>query len=384
MHRVVIVGAGLAGARCAETLRARGFDGAIQLVGDEPFPPYERPALSKALLTGGVGVGATRLRSPTWWAEAGIQLLLSRRVVRVDPARRVAVLRGGEELPWNTLVLATGAAARELPHLAAVRGVHRLRSLQNALALRRALRSSRRLLVVGAGFVGTEVASAAVSLGVDVTLVDPLAPLSRVLGDEVSAVLTRRYRNHGVDVRIGVGIDGVEAPRGNLRAARLTDESRLACDLILAAVGVAPAPVQGVPAGANGVTTDAAGRTGIQGVYACGDVAEAWHPLLCRNLRVEHWADAAAQGAAVAHAILGAPAPPRQLPFFWSDQFGLRLQYVGHGSGWRTVELQGAGESFTAVYRDDAGRRLAALVANRPQELGELRKTLLADLPTAA
>lgn len=384
MSRVVIAGAGLAGARCAETLRAAGFSGRIQLIGEEPVPPYERPALSKELLAGEVGLGDLRLRSPSWWKESGIELVLGRRVQDLAVARRTVVLQGGEELAWDTLVVATGSRARRLPNLPQLPGVHHLRSLQDALGLRAALRPGRRLVVVGAGFVGTEVASTANRLGVSVTLVDPGPPLARVLGPEVSSLLAERYRSHGIDLRTGVGLDGVEAASGRLRGARLSDSSVLACDALLVAVGAEPALPAGLSSSAGGILTDASGRTGIGSVYACGDVARAWHPLLGRHVRVEHWADAAAQGIAVAHAIVGGDPPRRELPLFWSDQFGLRLQYVGHAPDWSSVELDGDGDAFSAHYLDEEGRPLAALVANRPRELGRLRRELAAALPRAA
>lgn len=384
MSGVVIIGAGLAGARCAETLRAAGFSGPVQLVGEEPVPPYRRPALSKELLAGETGLGELRLRSPSWWAEAGIELLLGRRVKRIDVSGRRALLEGGRELDWDQLVVATGSRARRLSSLPAVRGIHYLRSLQDALGLRAALRAGRRLVVVGAGFVGTEVASTASLLGASVTLVDPFPPLARVLGPEVGALLSSRYCAHGIDMRIGAGLERVDASQGRVSAARLSDGSVVGCDTLLVAIGAEPAVPPGLPSTSAGIVTDAAGRTGIGSVYACGDVARSWHPLLGRHLRVEHWADAADQGAAVAEAIAGEEPSARELPLFWSDQFGLRLQYVGHAPEWSAVELEGDPREFRALYLDQERRPLAALVANRPREIARLRRELAADLPRAA
>jgi NADPH-dependent 2,4-dienoyl-CoA reductase/sulfur reductase-like enzyme len=261
--------------------------------------------------------------------------------------------------------------------------VHSLRSFQEALALRRELCAGRRLVVIGAGFVGTEVASTASSLGLHVTLVDPNPPLWRVLGDEVSALLQDRYRGHGVDVR-RAGVAHVESSRNRIPRGSLDDGAVLDVDALLVAVGAEPAVPGGLARAPGGIQTDECGRTAFDDVYACGDVACTQHPVLRRALRVEHWTDAATQGAAVADAILGREPRPRALPFFWSDQFGLRLQYLGHAPVWSSVELEGDADGFRAVYRDSDGRPLAGLVANRPRELAHLREQLDEALPRAA
>ena len=363
---VVIVGAGLAGSRCAETLRSEGFDGRIVVFGEEPHAPYERPALSKELLAG--KVDRIELRPSESWEERGIELVLGRRVEEIDVSQRTV-----EGISWDALVLATGARARRLPVMPP--GVHVLRTLVDAHALRAELSPGRRLCVIGAGFVGTEVASTALDLGVEVTLVDaaPL-PLARVLGPEVGTMLACRYRAHGVDVRLGAGVDRIETgPDGTAAAVVLTDGSRIACDAVLAGIGVVPS---GELLGQAAIDTDACGRTAISGVYACGDVAAAWRPALGRRLRVEHWTSAAGQAAAVAHAILGRERPYDDLPYFWSDQFGLRLQHVGHAEAWHAVEIEGGADSFTARYLAASGALVAALAVNRPRDVGPLRREL--------
>ena len=312
---VLIAGAGLAGARCAETLRAEGYDGRIRLVGEEPFAPYERPALSKEFLAGERTADDLLLRPPGFWAEQEIELVLGR---RVEPS---------DEL----LVVATGSRARRL----AVPGAHVLRTLADAIALRAELRPGRHLVVVGGGFVGAEVASTARRLGLRVTLLEAgPTPFARVLGTEVGDVLARRYRAHGVDLRTETTATALPGIR---------------CDLVLVAVGV-----------------EAARELVRDGVHVCGDAAGG----------PGHWTSAAADGVAAARRILGLDPPLAQPPFFWSDQFGLRLQLVGDPSGARTVDLGGSENSFTARYLDADGRLVAALAANRAADVAAFRREL--------
>jgi 3-phenylpropionate/trans-cinnamate dioxygenase ferredoxin reductase component len=369
---VVIVGAGLAGSRCAETLRAEGFDGRIELVGDEALPPYERPALSKEFLAG--SRDRIELRPRAHWDDRGIELVLGHRVERLDLARRT--YSGGP--PADALVIATGARARTLPG-ATPTGVLTLRTAADADRLRTELTDARRLAIVGAGFVGAEVASTACGLGVDVTLVDLTpAPLARVLGEEAGEVLAERYRSHGVDLRMGIGLGRIVTSRhGRVETLELTDGSVVPCDVALIAIGAAPAS-ELLGGDRAGIETDACGRTAHPGVFACGDVASAWRPSMGAHVRVEHWTSAAGQAAAVAHAILGRTRPYDDLPYFWSDQFGLRLQHVGHPHGWATTEVEGDQTSFCVRFHDLEGRLLGALVANRPREIGPLRREVLA------
>jgi 3-phenylpropionate/trans-cinnamate dioxygenase ferredoxin reductase component len=352
---VLIVGAGLAGARCAETLRAEGYDGKLVLVGDEPLPPYERPALSKEYLAGTRSEHELPLRAPSSWVEREIELRLGQRVVRVDTRQPSATTAGGQELGWDVLVLATGARPRLLPFPAPA-GVHTLRTVADARMLREALVPGARLVVVGGGFVGAEVASTAVGLGVHVTMLEALAtPFERTLGPVLGRLLAERYRAYGVDLRVHTGATGFGAgPDGAVRSVRLTDGSEIRCDVGLVGIGVEPAaellpvPVPGAP------------------VFACGDVTGG----------LGHWTSAAAEAAAVARRILGLPAHPVQPAYFWSDQFDLRLQLVGHATATAAVELEGGEEGFLARYQDDEGRLVAALGANRPAEVASLRREL--------
>jgi NADPH-dependent 2,4-dienoyl-CoA reductase/sulfur reductase-like enzyme len=352
---VLIVGAGLAGARCAETLRAEGYGGELVLVGDELLPPYERPALSKEYLAGTKPEHELLLRAPSFWAKRGIELRLGQRVAHVDTRRGRATIAGGQELSWDVLVLATGARPRLLP-FPVPDGVHTLRTVADAKTLRAALVPGAHLVVVGGGFVGAEVASTALALGVRVTMLEALAtPFERTLGPALGRLLADRYRSYGVDLRVRTGAAGFGADLdGAVRSVRLTDGSEIRCDVALVGIGVEPAadllplPVAGVP------------------VFSCGDVSGG----------PGHWTSAATGATAVARRILGLPPLPEQPAFFWSDQFGLRLQLVGHPTTTAAVELEGGEEDFLARYQDGEGRLVAALGANRPAEVASLRREL--------
>jgi NADPH-dependent 2,4-dienoyl-CoA reductase/sulfur reductase-like enzyme len=357
---VLVVGAGLAGARTAETLRANGYDGRVILVGDEPTAPYERPALSKEYLAGTKSEQQLLLRPPGYWDDLGIDLLLGRRVSRIEPALRTASLANGEELAWDALVLATGARPRRLPY-AAPRGVHTLRSLADARALRASLAPGVRLVVVGGGFIGAEVASTALGLrlGVEVTMIEALrSPFERTLGVDVGSLLAERYRSHGVDLRTATGVVGFRAGGdGEVRAVCLNDGFEVRCDVAVIGIGVQPTrdllplPCEGIP------------------IYACGDVTGGGG----------HWTSAANEAAAVGRRIMGLPSEPRRPSFFWSDQFGLRLQLVGDPTGASTVVVDGEQDSYIVRYSDGNGRLVGALAANRPESVATLRTEIAAD-----
>jgi NADPH-dependent 2,4-dienoyl-CoA reductase/sulfur reductase-like enzyme len=327
---VLIAGAGLAGARTAETLRALGFDGRIVLAGAEPHPPYERPALSKELLAG--KRDDVTLRPRGHWRRLGIELRLGTRVESIGPRD---ALVGNERIRWDHLVLATGARLQREGGL---------RTLVDAQRLRARLIPGARLVIVGAGFVGCEVASTARALGAVVTIVEAAAaPLERVVGVEVGALLAAHIRAHGVDLRLGT--TAIPAHDVLLWATGVSPDRRLAPDL----------------------RVDACGRTQYPGVYAAGDVTGSGH-----------WTAAAGQAVAVAHAILGDERPYLDPPYVWSDQFGLRLQLVGDPASASQVALEEDGRTFRADYRDAEGRPVATLLANRPGEVAAVRRHLAA------
>ena len=349
MISVVIVGAGLAGARCAETLRALGFDGRVVLIGDEPVPPYERPALSKEFLLGERRSGDLLLRPQSFWEAQAIELALGERVVSVRNGE--AITASGMSFAYDTLVVATGARPRRLQGTPP--GVHVLRTLADAEALRADLHPGRRLAIVGGGFVGAEVASSARELGVGVVLLEAgEAPFATLLGRDVAEVLSCRYRAHRVEIRTGVSVDRFETgAAGQIVATSLTDGSGVGCDVALVAIGVNPAR-ELLP---HATPT----------LYVCGDAAGGGH-----------WTAAALDGAGVAHALLGLERPPTPPSYFWSDQFGLRLQLVGMTHGAAKTELEGNDDAFVARYRADDGTTLGALAVNRPTEVASLRREL--------
>lgn len=352
-HAILVVGAGLAGARCAETLRAEGYDGRLVLVGEEPIAPYARPALSKEFLAGAHRADELLLRPRRFWSERAIDLVLGHRVVSVDTRARTALAAAGRTFEWDALVLATGARARQL-HVPAPRGVHVLRTLADATALRADLDRARSVVVVGGGFLGAEVASTSRTLGLDVALLEAgEAPLSRLLGTELGNALAARYRAHDVDLRTGASAAGFDTDaRGALRAVVLSDGAVLPCEVAVVAIGVEPAR-ELIPPMSTSL------------IQVCGDAAGGGH-----------WTDAAASGTNAARTLLGlAPIMPPP-PFFWSDQFGLRIQLVGDPTLAVGVKLEGWDDAFVARYCDGSGRIVAALAANRPEVIGAFRREL--------
>jgi 3-phenylpropionate/trans-cinnamate dioxygenase ferredoxin reductase component len=331
----VIVGASLAGARAAEALRTEGFEGQIVLIGHEPHYPYERPPLSKGYLLGTEDRDSFVVHEQAWYAEHGIDLRLSTGVTAIDRDLRQLTLSTGETLGYDKLLLTTGATPRLLPVPGATaNGVLYLRSVDDSDRLRGTLSSASRVVVVGAGWIGLEVAAAARTAGVATTVVSlDEQPLLPVLGPEVAPVFADLHREHGVDLRLGTEVERLEVSADAVTGVRLADGTELAADAVIIGVGVAPAAELAEAAGLDvdgGILTDASLRTSDPDIYAAGDVARAYHPLIGHRIRVEHWANARHQPVAAARAMLGQDVAYDRLPYFFSDQYDLGMEYTGY------------------------------------------------------
>jgi len=379
---IVIVGGGLAAQRCAETLRSQGHEAPIRLVCAERHPPYDRPPLSKELLTGALPQGAVALRPRAWYDERSVDLLLGTRAVGVDTVRRRVELARGRPLQYDALLIATGSRARRLSLLEGYENVSVLRTLDDALALHEVLAPGVRLAVVGAGFIGLEVASSALELGADVTIVEALdAPLAGVLGGGVGRWFSDLHRAEGATVVLGAHIERVDGRR-RVRALELAGGRSVGCDHVLVGVGVDP-DTSWLPAAIadGGVPVDPNGRTAVDGIFAAGDVALVYDPGAARHLRTDHWEAAARQGAAAARAMLGLEPIRAPLPSFWSDQHGIRIQYVGRAGEADRVEIDGdpAARDFEALFTR-GGVPVAALLVGRPRSLADARRRVQAGL----
>jgi 3-phenylpropionate/trans-cinnamate dioxygenase ferredoxin reductase component len=372
----VIIGGGLAGAKAAETLRAEGFDGRIVLATEEDQLPYERPPLSKTYLAGTSAVADAQVHDAAFYAQHDVEVLTGTRAEAIDPAAR-RVRLAGVELPYDRLLLATGARPRR-PPIAGADGkrVHTLRSLADADALRAAIGEHGRLVVVGAGWIGCEVAATARGLGAEVTMLEQAgAPLERVLGAELGRFFAEVHRSHGVEVLTSAGVAAIEDAG---RRVRLTDGRTIECDAVLLGVGVSPATQLAEAAGLevdDGIVADELLRASAPDVFVAGDVASVPHPRYGRRVRVEHWDNAAAQGAAAARSMLGKGEPYTRLPYFFSDQYELGLEYVGlHDAGDELV-IRGALDDghFQAVWVAPDGRPTAAMHVDEWDAIGDLR-----------
>ncbi len=355
---IAVIGASLAGAKAAEAARESGFDGRIALIGEENEAPYERPPLSKAVLRGEKGSDTPRVHPEGFYATHGIELIPSR-VDAVDlPSRRVR-LEGGEAIAFDTAVLATGATPRRLTVPGAdLAGVRYLRTLDDAVQLRDAIRGATRVAVIGAGWIGSEVAASARQMGADVVLIDPApAPLHRVLGPRIGGIFGRLHADHGVQLRLTTGVSALRGAT-SVEAVVLDDGRVEPADVVVAGVGVAPRVELAQNAGLridNGVVVDRHLEASVPGVYAAGDVANAWHPHYGRHLRVEHWANALNQGLTAGRNAAGAADAYTRLPYFFSDQYDLGMEYVGYGSGEDMVTIRGDTDAreFIAFWHRD-------------------------------
>jgi 3-phenylpropionate/trans-cinnamate dioxygenase ferredoxin reductase subunit len=368
----VIVGANLTGATAAATLREEGFEGRIVLIGEEPLPPYERPPLSKEYLRGEQPFEDGLVRPGDWYEKNAVEARFGARAEGVDPAERTVVLEGGERIPFDALLLATGGTPRRLPGPPAERVLY-LRTAQDADRIRAHLLPGRHLVVVGAGFIGSEVAASARMLGVEVTvLVRSDVPLARALGPEMGRIYAEIHREHGVDLRTGEGVEAVKEADGTV-AVRTTGGATIEGDAVVVGVGIRPNTELGALAGItidNGIVVDEFCRTSAEGIYAAGDVANHYHPVFGRHIRVEHYDNALKQGAAAARNMLGMRQVFDDPHWFWSDQYDQNLQYAGFATEWDTTVVRGSIEErdFVAFYlKNDVV--VAALGLNRGQDV---------------
>ena len=373
VDRVVIVGGGLAGAKSAEALREQGYAGALTLVGAEHELPYQRPPLSKGYLAGTEPWEKALVLTREWYDAHDVELRLGVRAEGIDPAAHRVRLADGSSLDYDRLVLATGSTPRTLPLPGATAtGVHTLRDRADSKAIRALFGTGRRLVVIGAGWIGLEVAAAARAAGTDVTVVEAAdLPLLRVLGPEIAQVFADLHREHGVDLRLGAELSQIRTDDGRATGVRLGDGEVVEADGVVIGVGVAPNVSLAEAAGLavdGGVLVDAGLRTSDPDIYAVGDIAAHDHPVLARRVRLEHWAGAYHQPATVAASILGGEAVYRELPYFYTDQYDLGMEYVGDAppGSYARVVVRGdlATREFVAFWLDTDDHVLAAMNVN--------------------
>ena len=369
-ERFIVVGAGLTAAKAVEELRTSGFDGALSMYGDEHHLPYERPPLSKGYLLGNEDLESAFVHAPDWYDDNDVDLRLGTTVTALDTAAHVVRTRDGKQ-SYDRLLLATGSTPRHLA-FADESGapVAYLRTIEDSNRLKNAFRAGASIVVIGGGWIGLETAAAAREAGATVTVLESLdLPLLRVLGPEVAQVFADLHAEHGVDVRTGVQVASVDKS-GSRAAVRLEDGTTIEADLVVVGVGVTPNVGLAESAGLdtdNGILVDEHLRTSDADVFAAGDVANAVHPVLGRRLRVEHWDNAIEQGRTVAHSMLGHAPSYDRLPYFFTDQYDLGMEYVGNvgPEGYDEVVLRGdvQARTFTAFWTY-GGQVLAGMHVN--------------------
>ena len=366
----VIVGASLTGAKAAETLREEGFEGRVALLGNEATRPYERPPLSKEYLRGETGRDKVYVHdSEGFYAKQEIDLRLETTVMELDREDGAVVLDGGERISYDRLLLATGAEPRRLDIPGAdLEGVMYLRSVEDSDALRERIGRSESIVIVGAGWIGCEVAASARQKGLDVTVLDPAKlPMERAIGPELGAIYRDIHADHGTRMLLETGVTGFEGSSAVERVVTSADE-KIDCDFVVVGVGVQPRIELAEQAGLeidNGVLVDELLCTSDANVFAAGDIANQAHPFFGERIRVEHWANALNQGPAAARNMLGAGEPYDRLPYFFSDQYEVGMEYTGFAREWDEVVFRGdpASREFIAFFVKD-GRALAGLNVN--------------------
>jgi 3-phenylpropionate/trans-cinnamate dioxygenase ferredoxin reductase subunit len=381
---IVIIGGGLAAARTAEQLRRSGYPGRVTIVSDEVHLPYDRPPLSKEVLRKEVDDVALKPRE--WYDEKDITLRLGSAATRLDTAAQTITLADGTQLGYDELVIATGLVPRRIPSFPDLEGVRVLRSFDESMALRTHASVAKRAVVIGAGFIGCEVAASLRGLGVDVVLVEPQpTPLASVLGEQIGELVTRLHREEGVDVRTGLGVAEVRGD-GHVDSVVLTDGAELTADLVVVGIGSRPATEwldgSGIEVD-NGVICDEAGRTSAPNVWALGDVAS-WRDPMGHQARVEHWSNVADQARVVVPAMLGKDVPSAVVvPYFWSDQYDVKIQCLGEPEATDTVHIvEDDGRKFLAYYERD-GVLVGVVGGGLPGKVMKVRAKIAAATPIA-
>ncbi|GAA3613346.1 FAD-dependent oxidoreductase [Kineosporia mesophila] len=382
-ERILVVGASAAGLACVEALRRQGYTGRITVVGDEVHPPYDRPPLSKQILSGVWPPERSTLRSREVLAGLDAELVLGDAAVDLDVPGRAVRTTSGATHTAQVIIVATGARARSLPGSDGLERVHRLRTLDHALALRTDLLAAQRVVVVGEGVLGSEITATATQLGLHTTMTGPLtAPMALQVGPMVSALLAERHRAHGVNLRLGIGVAALEGENGRVRSVRLLDGQELAADVVVEAVGAVPntdwLQDSGLPL-ENGLVCDSRCRA-AEGIYAVGDVARFRHEQLGRLVRLENRTNATEQATAVARVVLGHDEPYLPVPYFWSDQFDVKIQVYGMIAADAEAEVVEGSVSagrFVVRYHID-GRVAGVLGWNMPKQ-ARLRRQEIVD-----
>ncbi|MES2977724.1 MAG: FAD-dependent oxidoreductase [Pseudomonadota bacterium] len=378
MQRIIVVGACAAGVTAAETLREEGFAGELILIGDELHPGYDRPPLSKKVLLGEASADELQLRAPSELSALGIELRYGVRATRLDVQAHTLELSDGQQLSYDGLIIATGLTPRELPVPPGVSGVHTLRTLEDALALRQQLTPSARVLVVGAGFLGCEIAATARQLGAQVTLLDTLElPLLRQLGGTLGAAIQQLQQRHGVHFLGNAGVARFTSEGGRVSGAILSNGEKLQADVVVVAIGSMPG-VQWLQGSGldldNGIVCDRFCRAG-DGVYAAGDVANWFHPGYQEQIRLEHRMNATEQGMAAARNLLGAQVPFEPIPYFWTDLYDVKIQGYGRiaaGAELKVLTGEPGLPGFTGEFVRE-GKVSAVVGWNAPRELRQAR-----------
>ncbi|AYY14989.1 FAD-dependent oxidoreductase [Actinobacteria bacterium YIM 96077] len=384
MRRVVVVGASLASVHAIEALRGHGYEGEIVLVGAEPHLPYDRPPLSKEALHHGPDLQRVLLREPGWYDEHGVELRLGRRATELKPGAQAVALDGDEDVEYDGLVIATGSTPRTIGAFEEVGPVHMLRTVEDSVAIHQRLVPGEHLVVLGAGFIGLEVAATAREMGVDVSVVELApVPLTRVLGDEVGSWFRAYQEEHGVSLHCGKVLDGIEpGPRGS--KIRLRDGTVLSADVVVAGVGVTPATGWLEGSGielSDGVRCDKSLRTSLPRVVAAGDVVRWYNPLFDEEMRIEQWTNAVEQGRRAALTLLGADEAYAPVPYFWSDQFDAKMRFVGRSNAADRVHVEQTGDtSLVALFGRDGVLR-GALCVNAARRLALYSKAIRDQVP---